>query len=290
LFLVHLQPLEPSIQCQPLFVISWKNGNASPAIQILIDQTLTVIKDNHIPVIALSSDGNQGYNRRHQEFYDWWCPIYNEFGLEKVVESMIERWASEGATIPGVDSLHFAKTFRSRLLRYLLTLIGQTVSGASQEKLKCILQLDAPLNDVSPLAKMRDFFRVGNISPRAHHRAPRRRRPRGGNSSPADDVALECSAPRQYFNGNMGSYAPILFLLASYYHARAFRRRENWTSWITGSIHAGEISNQNAEHNFSLNGVSTAIPEIALDRLGTHPYENYFGYPRRVVHDMNSYN
>jgi hypothetical protein len=136
----------------------WKNGNASPAIQTLIDQALTVVKDNHIPSIALSSDGDQGYNRRHQEFYDWWCPIDDEFGLEKVVESMIERWVSEEATIPGADPLHLAKTFRSRLLRYLLTLTGRRVSNASLEKLKRILQLDTPLNDVSPLAKMRDFF------------------------------------------------------------------------------------------------------------------------------------
>jgi hypothetical protein len=158
LFLVHLQPLEPSIQCQPLFVIPGKNGTASLAIQTLIDQALTVVKDNRIPVIALSSDGDQGYNRRHQKFYDWWCLLYDEFGLEKVIESMLERWASEGATIPGTDPLHFAKTFRSRLLRYLLALTGQKVSSASLEKLKRILQLDAPLNDVSPLVKMRDFF------------------------------------------------------------------------------------------------------------------------------------
>jgi hypothetical protein len=31
------------------------------------------------------------------------------------------------------------------------------------------------------------------------------------------------------------------------------------------------------------------FPEIALDRLDTHPCENYFEYLRRVVHDMNSY-
>jgi hypothetical protein len=82
---------------------------------------------------------------------------------------MIERWASEGATIPGADPLHLAKTFRSRLLRYFLTLTGQKVSSASLEKLKRILQLDAPLNDVSTFAKMRDFFalvifRLGRIS------------------------------------------------------------------------------------------------------------------------------
>jgi hypothetical protein len=152
-----------------LSVIPGKNGNASPAIQTLIDQTLTVVKDNHIPVIALSSDGDQGYNRRRQEFYDWLCPIYDEFGLEKAVESMIERWASEGATIPGADPFHVANTFRNRLLRYLLTLTGQKVSSASLEKLKRILQLDAPLNNVSPFAKMRDFFalaifRLGHIS------------------------------------------------------------------------------------------------------------------------------
>jgi hypothetical protein len=29
--------------------------------------------------------------------------------------------------------------------------------------------------------------------------------------------------------------------------------------------------------------------EIALDRLDSHPCENYFGYLRRVVHTMNSY-
>jgi hypothetical protein len=86
LFLVHLQPLEPSIQCQPLLVIHGKNGNASLVIQTLIDQALTVVKGNYIPVIALSSDGDQGDNRRHQEFYDWWCPNYDEFGLEKVVQ------------------------------------------------------------------------------------------------------------------------------------------------------------------------------------------------------------
>jgi hypothetical protein len=70
LFLVHLQPLEPIIQCQPLFVIPGKNGNASPAIQTLIDQALTVVKDNHISVITMFSGGDHGYNRRHQEFYD----------------------------------------------------------------------------------------------------------------------------------------------------------------------------------------------------------------------------
>jgi uncharacterized membrane-anchored protein len=122
-------PLEPSIQCQPLFVIPGKNGNASPAIQTLVDQALTVVKGNHIPVIALSSDGDQGDNRRHQEFYDWQCPIYDEFGREKIVESMIERWASEGATIPGAGPLHLANSFRSRLLRYLLTLTDQKVSS-----------------------------------------------------------------------------------------------------------------------------------------------------------------
>jgi hypothetical protein len=86
------------------------------------------------------------------------CPIHDEFGLEKVFESMIERYASEGATIPGADPLHLAKTFRSRLLRYFLTFTGQKVSSASLEKLKRIFQLDAPLNDVSPLAKMWNFF------------------------------------------------------------------------------------------------------------------------------------
>jgi hypothetical protein len=59
LILVRLQPLEPSIQCQPLFVIPGKNRNASPVIQTLIDEALTVVKDNRIPVLALASDGDQ---------------------------------------------------------------------------------------------------------------------------------------------------------------------------------------------------------------------------------------
>lgn len=72
---VFLLVLNPSDWEQPsaiLSVFSWASGHASCNIIRLILECIEKLKAYHVEVRAIGSDGDSGYNRLHDAFFELW--------------------------------------------------------------------------------------------------------------------------------------------------------------------------------------------------------------------------
>jgi hypothetical protein len=154
LFAVYLQPLISEAKCSPLFIIESEVGLANDVIQQKIDEVVEITR-RRMRRVFLASDGHPSYHDRHHEFMAFWEPIYQEWGLERVLEEL------KGCTgiILLSHLLHLGKNLRTRFPKYLLTLVHKNLSKITDgNKMPRFLGLGAPLTDLSPVGKMREVY------------------------------------------------------------------------------------------------------------------------------------
>jgi hypothetical protein len=156
LFVCHLQPLSPRLKCTPLFVMESESGIGNDAIQAKID-TVLQLTQSQIARLFIASDGDPSYNKRHKTWMKEWIKKWAEIGFDQMVLALKEY----PGILPLSDLLHIAKNFRVRFLKYKLTFSsGHGCQAIDQDKVRAILDLQAPLTDLSPLGKMRDVYPI----------------------------------------------------------------------------------------------------------------------------------
>jgi hypothetical protein len=153
-FVIYLQPINPNIKCCPLFVIESESGIGSERIRTKVDEILARIQ-LLIPRRFIAFDGDSSYYEFHRSFMDFWEPIYRRFGLNPTLEEL--------RRYPDVmrlsDLLHLGKNFKTRFLKHELTFVGGGASSSiNQDRVCAILDLVAPLTDLSQVGKMRDAY------------------------------------------------------------------------------------------------------------------------------------
>jgi hypothetical protein len=159
-----LQPINPNIKRSPLFVIESEPGIGNEKIQTKIDEILARIQSK-IPRRFIASDGDSSYYERHRSFVDFWEPIYRRFGLNRTLEEL-RRYPD---VMPLSVLIHLGKNFRTRFLKHELTFVyGGASSSINQDRVRPILDLAAPLTNLSQVGKMRDAYslvltRIENI-------------------------------------------------------------------------------------------------------------------------------
>jgi hypothetical protein len=164
LFVLYLQPINPNIKYCPICVIESPSGIGNDRIPAQIDEILALIQ-SLIRHRFIASDGDSSYDQRHKTFIDFWEPIYQGFGLDRTLAELRQYLH----VMPLSDLLHLGKNFRTRFLKYELTFVYGRASGSiSQERVRAILDLAAPLSDLSQIGKMRDAYpfvitRIENI-------------------------------------------------------------------------------------------------------------------------------
>jgi hypothetical protein len=154
LFMLYLQPINPNIKCCQLFVIESPSGIGNERIRVQIDEILELIQ-SLIPRRFIASDGDSSYYQRHKTFMDFWEPIYQGFGLDRTLAELKQH----PHVMPLSDLLHLGQNFRTWFLKYELTFVyGGASSSISQERVRVILDLAAPLPDLSQIGKMRHAY------------------------------------------------------------------------------------------------------------------------------------
>jgi hypothetical protein len=114
-----------------------------------IDEILALIQ-SLIPRRFIASDGDSSYYQHHKTFMDFWEPIYQGFGLDRTLAELKQY----PHVMPPRDLLHLEKSFRTQFLKYELTFVyGSASSSISQERVRAILDLAAPLSDFSQIGK-----------------------------------------------------------------------------------------------------------------------------------------
>jgi hypothetical protein len=163
-FVLYLQLINPNIKCCPLFVIETPSGIGDERIQSQVDEIIALIQ-SLIPRRFIASDGDSSYYQRHKTFMAFWEPIYQGFGLDRTLAGLKQY----PLVMPLSDLLHLGKNFRTRFLKYELTVIyGGASSSIRQERVRAILDLATPLSDLSQIEKMREacplvITRIENI-------------------------------------------------------------------------------------------------------------------------------
>jgi hypothetical protein len=154
LFVLYLQPINPNIKCCPLFVIESPSGIGNERIQAQTDEILGLIQ-LLIPSRFVASDGDSSYYQRHKTFIDFCESIYQRFGLDGTLAELKQY----PHVMPLSDLLHLGKTFSAWFLEYEpMFAYGGASSSISQERVRAILDLAVPLSDFSQIGKMRDVY------------------------------------------------------------------------------------------------------------------------------------
>jgi hypothetical protein len=290
LFVVLLQPLVPTARCCPLFVIESSQGVGNETIQAKIDE-IVAIASPHLRRTFLGSDGDASYNERHHSFMDFWEPFYNQFGLERVLIELKEY----PEVFPLSDLLHMAKNWRVRLLRFLLTFVLDRASTTiDHEKMLDILGRGPAFTDLTPLGKMRDAYplammRLENMVALIEHDAIAEAVAMLPLSLTLNAVRLETIPP----------ITRTLLLRTSFYLVRKLYELKQ-----SGVDTNPETTNAEKNHRITIflspwsqRFMDTLLelilcieehPHIALDRVGTHPAETFFGTVRMDAHDVNT--
>jgi hypothetical protein len=197
--------------------------------------------------------------------------------------------------LPLSDILHLAKNLRTRFLRYGLTIsTGDASRTINQLTVDEILPLKAPLQDLCPVGKMRDSYplaimRVENLLALI----------RGGAVTEAvtllpmtlclGAVRLE-TIPRE----TRSYLLQVSFWLV--WKLREMRQigvDKNPETVMKGTGNPVTVFTS----QWTVRFLNTALllmfcikqyGELALDRLGTHPEENFFGFVRKNSNDINT--
>jgi hypothetical protein len=291
LFVIHLQPLTPKSKCSPLFIIDSRSGMADAEVQAKIDEVLMVTQ-SRIHRVFLASDGDPSYNNRHHAFKSFWEPIFEQFGLERL---LLELKTYRGP-LPLSDFFHLGKNLRTRFLKYFLTFIlkqGERLLRKSVDpsKMRRILDLGAPLTDLTQVGKMRDVYPL--VIARVEHIITLFE-----NNGIAEAVVwlpitftLNSLRLETITRETMLFTLRIAFFLVWYiYKSRKLgidRLPEKSKKKIT-SIFTSQWMDRFLDtallHFFSIENYKS----IAIDRASTHPLENYFGQVRMDSHDVNT--
>jgi hypothetical protein len=130
LFVLYLQSINPNIKCCLLFMIENPSGMGNERIQAQINEILALTQ-SLIPRGFITSDGESSYYQRHKTFMDFWEPIYQGFGLDRILAGLKQY----PHVMPLSNLLHLGKNFRIQFLKYELTFVyGGASSSISQER------------------------------------------------------------------------------------------------------------------------------------------------------------
>jgi hypothetical protein len=290
LFVVLLEPLVPTAKCYPLFVIESSQGIGNDEIQAQIDQIIGITQ-TRIHRVFLGSDGDKSYNERNHSFMGFWEPFYKEFGLERVLDEL----KAYPLVFPVSDLLHLAKNFRIRFLLYLLTFVfGDTSTTINHEKYLDIVGRGPAFTDMSPLGKMRDAYplamaRLENIVALIDHDAIAEAVALLPLSLTLNAIRLETIPSTTRTNLLTISF----FLVRDLFESKANGTDTNPETTPSGqdlpiTIFLSQWSERFMDTVLDLIVCIDEYPDLALDRVSTHPLETFFGVMRQDANDVNT--
>jgi hypothetical protein len=124
-FVRYAQSLDRRLKCFPHHVKPRSSGQANNEVQIAIDSICQSLTHHGIVPKYICTDGDAGYNGRHQEFFAAWYPIFLERGLEGAL-----RFVDEAKMLPVTDYLHLWKNFCNKIKNHPVALRPDSLDSA----------------------------------------------------------------------------------------------------------------------------------------------------------------
>ncbi|OHT07333.1 hypothetical protein TRFO_24499 [Tritrichomonas foetus] len=163
LFIALVMPLDLSIDNIVINVLPHHNGQAGKYVRMHFCDLLSYLRHNtRFYPTYVCVDGDIGYQRYHQHFYDFWRSLGTEELHELVKYIPIY---TEHNVLYLTDLIHFGKNRRSWLIFNVLTVHPTDDSFyLDVEKIKQFCDLGDILSDLSQLGKIQDMYPIGLFS------------------------------------------------------------------------------------------------------------------------------
>jgi hypothetical protein len=155
-FVYYAQPLLRRNKCMALHVHRNESGQAGSRVQFNIDQICAALSNRGIEVRYVCSDGDAGYNQRHQQFFKKWYLAILRDGLGAALAAI-----EKETRMPVSDFLHMWKNFCNKVKNHPVTLCPELDEDViTCEDLEALLELGNALSDKSSIGRMRDSYAV----------------------------------------------------------------------------------------------------------------------------------
>jgi hypothetical protein len=269
-------------------VIKSESGTGSARIQARIDALLESIRPR-IPRRFIASDGDTTYHIYHGKFLDFWVKAYKRFGLDSTPTDLKQ----DPGALPLSDILHLSKNGRVHFLTYELTFSDSHVSTSIDHvRVHEILGFGPALTDLSPIGKMRDAYPlvmmgIRNLVALIDHGAIAETISLLPLCLSLHAIRLETIARETRTDLLRINF----FLVWRLYQLKRDKMDKNPEKSAKGgkrtifsSQWAVRFLNAILLLIFSLNHYQ----QFSLDRLGTHPLENFFGFMRWDANNINT--
>jgi hypothetical protein len=291
-FVFHAMPLTTEERCFPLHVMPNKSGCATDDIKNRIMEVLRCLSDSGKRVLFVATDGDPGYQKFHDEEFVIWEETFRKFGFQQACQEVLKLRYSQGRPFFITDFLHLVKTIRNRLLKYCLTFsCGNQEFTALWMVIDELFHLGPVFSDRSGVGKMRDAYSIALF--RLEYVIELFKKYSFGEAL----VLLPWSLMFICFRSSGLSIDTRLYilelvanLLFFFMDQQALKLPEQGPE--KSKVRAFKTSTLKRGLNTVI-GLASALltydSPLPLDRLTTHPLENFFGLMRRLLHDCNSY-
>ena len=158
-FVFYVQPIDPSYKCFPVFVLPNKDGKARENVTNIRDELTSLLKESNINVIAYATDGDAGYNSYHEAVFYKWLPIYCRYGFNITMEML----KKEKLLFSISDFLHVLKRARAKLFvkpGITMSTLDTNYIFNAESLLRSKIVTGGNLFDGSDTGFMNDFYAV----------------------------------------------------------------------------------------------------------------------------------
>lgn len=293
IFLYQLIPLNSNYSCVPIRLLATKHGHSTEETKNLMKLIIEELKKKNINVKFISSDGDSGYDASHKKMLQSIFTANERGGFREVIN-----YVSTCEGYPLSDFLHLVKISRKRLLNCPLSFStgGDFSNIFSASLMEKYLHLGKPLTDFSQIGKMKDLYPLKLFQIRNALILNE------ANEIPSATYIVIFSMWNEVMNSASISRETRIELLEIIFEmlliiyntlpiksktttckktnltmAQSFATVENLTRCITTVCGmASALSN-------------SKFINLAMNRLSTHPVENFIGMSRESCHSQHTY-
>ena len=292
IFAFYVQPLLPAYKCFPVYLHSNKNGNVNEEIKNNILKVVAILNGLRINVRAVATDGDPGYNRFAEETFEHFITIFEREGYDAAVEfisqSDIIFWIS--------DFLHLIKIARKRIIKGPMTIRTTLTDFFTNESLEEILNLGIPLTDKSSIGYMKDFYPLKLFSLENCLKLKYEDLNDEFNYFFPFSIWIESIMSENLTKNTRLYFLKIAFHIFYSYYCQL--KNSKFEDGITLNKTQNTLVRWFNKENFIIRSMNTIIltysllmnyDEICLNRIGSHPIENFFGHIRIMSKNFDSF-
>ena len=263
-FLYLLLPIDSRLKCVPLHVHTAEKGSASHHVHRTI---LEIAKKQSILIRSLSTDGDPGYNEKFTECHS------NLIDSELSYIVNLQQLHDYHQLIYIPDPLHLFKNLRNLIVQDKLTVaVGKDETVLSADEFEQALNLGQPLIDETTHGKMRDYypqalFTFQNAITLFH----------AGLYAHAAFVLLISLIAEVIFSIDYSIEVRKFFLIA---FIKAAAEMQHSNTYFGGLFSYKRLVKLELLAYTLLDALVSTPDHLAINRFGTHPLENFFGWIR----------